>query len=307
MGLLEKRLGRVHARQRLGIERDHAAQVFGQGLNFFHPENVPAARAAIAAVLTCCGLYGRGLANARKIGIVENPIDSPRLPAAFDGYAVLHLSDLHVDMSDAITDAVISAIARCDYDLCAITGDIRALTVGSHAAAMAGMARIRAALHKPVFAVLGNHDSISMLPELEGLDIRVLMNECETISRGDVELSIVGVDDAHYFRMDNVEKAAAQLAEDSFSILLSHTPEIYRQAAHAGFDVMLAGHTHGGQVCLPGGFPLTLDSTMPRKYGAGAWKHAGLQGYTSRGAGCSIIPVRFNCPPEITIHRLRRR
>ncbi|TJW23973.1 MAG: metallophosphoesterase, partial [Mesorhizobium sp.] len=79
-----------------------------------------------------------------------------------------------------------------------------------------------------------------------------------------------GIDDAHFFRVDNIEKAAVGVPADAFSILLSHTPEIYRQAAHAGFDLLLAGHTHGGQICLPGGIPITLDSKLPRSMGSGA-------------------------------------
>ena len=95
-------------------------------------------------------------------------------------------------------------------------------------------------------------------------------------------------------------------SDEAFSILLSHTPEIYRQAAHAGFDLLLSGHTHGGQICLPGGIPITLDSNLPHAFGAGAWKYGNMAGYTSVGAGLCIAPVRFNCPPEITLHRLRR-
>jgi predicted MPP superfamily phosphohydrolase len=89
------------------------------------------------------------------------------------------------------------------------------------------------------------------------------------------------------------------------SILLSHTPEIYRQAAHAQFSVMLCGHTHGGQICLPGGYPLTLDAKCPRYLGAGPWRYHNMVGYTSRGSGTSIVKARFNCLPEITLHRLR--
>jgi len=84
-----------------------------------------------------------------------------------------------------------------------------------------------------------------------------------------------------------------------------YTPEIYRQAAAAGFDLLLSGHTHGGQICLPGGIPLTLDATLPRSLGSGAWKYRDMAGYTSVGAGSSVVPVRFNCPPEITLHYLR--
>src|SRR6185437_8553272 len=117
------------------------------------------------------------------------------------------------------------------------------------------------------------------------------------IERGGARLHVAGIDDAHYFRVDNIEKAASAIPLGETSILLSHTPEIYRHAAYAGFDLMLSGHTHGGQICLPGGVPLTLDAKLPRRYGAGAWRYNELQGYTSVGAGSSIVAVRFNCPP----------
>jgi len=116
---------------------------------------------------------------------------------------------------------------------------------------------------------------------------------------------LADIDHAHYFRVDNIEKAAAHIPPNEFSVLLSHTPEIYRQAAHADFNVMLSGHTHGGQICLPGSIPITLDSVLPRYMGAGAWRYRHMQGYTSVGAGTSIVPVRLNCPPEITLHELR--
>jgi uncharacterized protein len=106
--------------------------------------------------------------------------------------------------------------------------------------------------------------------------------------------------------VDNIEKAASEIPDNGFSILLSHTPEIYRQAAHAGFDLLVSGHTHGGQICLPGPIPITLDSVLPRHMGSGPWKHGDMVGYTSVGVGTSVVPVRINCPPEITLHHLQR-
>jgi uncharacterized protein len=157
----------------------------------------------------------------------------------------------------------------------------------------------------PIYGVLGNHDSIRMVPALEEMGIRMLLNEAETLERGDQRIHLAGIDDAHYYRVDNIEKAVSQLPADEFSILLSHTPEIYRQAAHADFDLLLSGHTHGGQICLPGAIPITLDSVLPRRMGSGLWKYHDMVGYTSVGVGSSIIPVRINCPPEITLHHLR--
>ena len=125
------------------------------------------------------------------------------------------------------------------------------------------------------------------------------------MSAGEQCIYLAGVDDAHFYRADNIEKAVTGIPSHEFSILLSHTPEIYRQAALAEFNLLLSGHTHGGQICLPGGFPITLGSVLPRHMGSGPWKYRDMIGYTSVGAGSSVVPVRFNCPPEITLHHLR--
>ncbi len=168
-----------------------------------------------------------------------------------------------------------------------------------------GWSRICAEIKKPIYGVLGNHDTVRMLPGLEGMGIRMLLNECETIERDHQRIHLAGIDDAHFYRADNIEKAASEIPSDEFSILLSHTPEIYQPAALADFDLMLSGHTHGGQICLPGGIPITLGSVLPRRMGSGPWKYRNMIGYTSVGAGSSVVPVRFNCPPEITLHYLQ--
>jgi uncharacterized protein len=302
--LLEKRLGRRYARQRIGIEKDHEAQIFGQGINFFHIENLRLSHTLMRAALMATGLYWRGTRNAAKVELRHNRIASPHLPKAFDGFTILQLSDLHVDMSEAAMERTIALVSRLDYDLCVLTGDYRAKTYGPYEAALAGMEKIRAALKGRIYGVLGNHDTICLVPGLEDMGIKVLLNECEEIERAGSRIYLAGIDDAHFYRVDNIEKAAANIPPEAFSILVSHTPEIYRQAAHADFNVLLSGHTHGGQICLPGRIPLTLDSVLPRSMGAGTWRHHDMIGYTSVGAGVSIVPVRFNCPAEITLHHL---
>ena len=299
---LDERLGRIHAKQRLGIEKDHEAQVFGQGLNFFHLENWYSIHAVIRNTLRLTGLYGRGCRNAARVQLRENNIASVTLPPRFEGFRVLHLSDLHADMSGPAMDRVVELVSDLDYDICVLTGDFRAKTFGPFDAALDGVAHVRASLKGPLYGVLGNHDTVQMVPALEDMGIRMLLNELEVIARGDERIYLAGIDDAHFFRVDNIEKAAADIPTDAFSILLSHTPEIYRQAAHAGFDLLLAGHTHGGQICLPGGIPITLESHLPRIMGAGAWMYHGMMGYTSVGAGSSVVAVRLNCLPEITLH-----
>jgi predicted MPP superfamily phosphohydrolase len=303
---LERRLGPLHARQRLGIETDHEAQVFGQGLNFFHVENWYSVHSVIRNALRLAGLYGRGLRNAERIELRHNDITFGQLPPSFDGFSILHISDMHADMNPGAMRALIELVHGLRYDICALTGDFRGQTYGPFDAALEGVARVRSHLTGPLFAVLGNHDTIRMVPGLEQMAIRVLINESEAIGRGHESIHLAGIDDAHFYRVDNIEKASAGIPPGAFSILLSHTPEIYRQAAHAGFRLLLAGHTHGGQICLPGSIPITLDSALPRRFGSGAWKYHDMIGYTSVGAGSSIIPVRINSRPEITLHRLRR-
>ena len=302
---LERRVGRLHAKLRLGIEAEHEAQVFGQGIKFFHIENLTSSHFVIANLLKLAGLYRRGRRNATQIQVRRNYIRSPTIPKEFDGYAILHLSDLHVDISADAMECLTTILPEIDYDLCVLTGDYRGETFGPYDAIIAGMARICAALKNPIYGVLGNHDTIRMLPGLEQMGIRMLVNECEIINRGRQCIYLAGIDDAHFYLTDNIEKAASGIPSDAFSILLSHTPEVYEEAAYADFNLMLCGHTHGGQICLPGSIPMILNSILPRYMGSGAWKYRCMFGYTSVGAGSSTPPVRFNCPPEITLHYLQ--
>ena len=301
---LEQRLGRAHARQRLGIERDHE-DVFGHGINFFHPENWYSTHSILRVALKLTGLYGRGHKNTERIQVRHNVIDLANLPALFDGFRILHITDMHADLNPGPMQRLLEILPDLRYDICAMTGDFRGQTFGSFEPTLDCLATVRNQLHSPIYAVFGNHDTIRMLPEIEAMGIRMLLNECETIVRGDQHIHLAGVDDAHYYRADNIEKAASGIPHGEFSILLSHTPEIYPQAAQAGFQVMLSGHTHGGQICLPGSVPFTLDSVLPRRMAAGPWKYGPMTGYTSVGVGSSIVPVRLNCLPEITLHHLR--
>jgi uncharacterized protein len=301
---LERRLGRLHARQRLGIETEHEMRMFGRGSHFLDLEHWYSIHALIRTALQLCGLYRRGCRNAERVEVRHNVIKSRRLPLRFDGFSILHISDLHVELSQGANRCLIERVRDLRYDLCVLTGDYRSQTFGPFAAALEGLRLLRASLEAPVYAVLGNHDTIRMVPGLEAMGIGVLLNESTTIVRGDQRIHLAGIDDAHFYRVDNIQEAAAGIPAYEFAILLSHTPEIYRQAAHAGFDLMLSGHTHGGQICLPGSIPITLDSVLPRRMGSGEWTYQQMAGYTSVGVGASIVAVRLNCPPEITLHHL---
>jgi len=301
---LERRFGRVYARQRLGIEDDHERRAAARGLGASRGRPWFQQPAVIRSALKLSGLYWWASKNAERVEVRRHSVYLPDLPPAFDHFTILQISDLHVDTNPAPMRRLIELLPRLDYDLCVLTGDYRGRTYGPFEATIAGIARVRPYIVAPVYGVLGNHDTIRMAPALEEMGIRLLVNETAPLLRDGQRLHLAGIDDAHFYRMDNIEKAAMQVPSGEFSLLLSHTPEIYRQAAHAGFRLMLSGHTHGGQICLPGAIPLTLDSAVPRRMGSGSWRYGPMVGYTSVGVGSSVVAARINCPPEITLHRL---
>jgi uncharacterized protein len=158
-----------------------------------------------------------------------------------------------------------------------------------------------------VLAILGNHDESDMAVELEGFGVRMLMNEAVKITQGGEGLWVVGVDDPHRYGCDDLEGALERVPPGAFKLLLAHSPELFSEAAQAEVDLYLCGHTHAGQICLPKiGAPL-MNADCPPSYTSGRWRHGAMHGYTSAGVGCSLVPVRYNCPPEITVIELARR
>jgi hypothetical protein len=302
---LAARTGYPYLRQRLGIEAESEHRVFHKGRTRFHIENIDSLHGLIRLLSHITLLHERGRKNALNIQLRHNTLSIPRLPAAFEGYTILQLSDLHLDMNEDFPPALRERLQGLEYDLCVMTGDYRFLTHGPWDKAVAGLQTIRPAIHSPIYAVLGNHDSLRMAPAIEALDIRLLLNESVSLNKGTDTIYLAGIDDPHYFRTDNLDRASADIPAEAISLLLAHSPEIYRQATHAGFDVLLCGHTHGGQIRLPGGLALTYNANCPRRICAGAWQHHHLQGYTSVGTGSSIVDLRYNCPPEITLHQLQ--
>lgn len=302
--LLARRVGQIALRQRLGIESDREARIFGQGRTRFHIENWDGGAIVIRALFHLAFIHRRASRNALRIEVRHNRIELANLPSVFDGFTILHLSDLHLDMNHEFPHALAECIRDLEYDICVVTGDFRYRTSGPTEPALEGMQRVRVHLKEPVYGVLGNHDSIRMVPALEEMGIRMLLNEAFRIHRGQSYLYLAGIDDPHYYRAENFERACHGIDHAAVSVLLAHSPEVYSRAAHAGFEVMLCGHTHGGQLCLPGGIPILVDTDCPRRYCVGPWRYHQLQGYTSVGAGSSIVDLRLNNRPEVTLHQL---
>lgn len=304
---LTGRLEGVHLSKRLNSERRKEARS-GSSQSPFSWKVIKRdlGRVVMRKALWLSGTLGRGQRNLLSPRLVDHRLVIPGLPSAFEGFRLLHLSDLHLDMNDGLSESLVDQVGKAQYDLCVITGDFRARTFGPIDNCMRRLRHVRQAIKTDVYAVLGNHDSIRMIPLIEAMNIRLLLNESTFIERGTARLGLGGVDDPHYYGVDDLARVLAGLPRDEPRILLAHSPELFESAAAGGFHAYLCGHTHGGQICLPGGMALINNARAPRAYCAGPWCHQGMRGYTSRGSGASIVDVRFNCPPEITVHTLSK-
>lgn len=255
--------------------------------------------------LRAVGLYGRGYSNFQDLQVRENVVTIQDLPSAFEGYRVLHISDLHIDLDPSLTDVVIDRLAGLSYDLSVITGDFRSDTIGPFARVVSETVRLTRQVDKPIYATLGNHDFVEFVPPLEQAGIQFLLNETVVITRDRQSLYLSGIDDSHTYETDDIQRAGRTVPAGASSILLSHTPDVYAAAAAHRYDLMLCGHTHAGQICLPGGIALQKNSSVPDHMLQGPWQYGAMAGYTSSGAGATGVPIRFFCPPEITVHVLK--
>jgi len=257
--------------------------------------------------LRLCGLYERGIRNALDIQLKRMELGFANLPAEFDGFRILQLSDLHVDFLPEPLNAALDLIAGEEVDLCVLTGDYRKRVSGPFEHIMPAFEKLLARLRAQhgVYAILGNHDCADMVEAFEALGIDVLINQTRTIQRGQGQIHVTGTDDVHYYYTD-AARAALDGAPKGFKIALIHSAELADVAAEAGFSLYLSGHTHGGQICLPGGLPIITHLSRHRRYASGLWRHGSMTGYTTTGIGVSGLPVRFNTRGEAVLITLRR-
>ncbi len=302
---LAPRLGENLLRQRMLKQANLWASFIHQGQGAFVVERLVPVDLVLTTALRAAGLYGRGRRNFLDLRVVENEVTWPGLPAEFEGFRLLQLSDLHLDLDPRLTPVVVEKLRGVRHDFAVITGDYRNSPSEDLTESMNQMRQIIPLLQAPALGVLGNHDFIEMVPHLEAAGLRILLNENHAVTRGGRRLWICGIDDPHFYQTHDFAAARRGIPPGEPTLLLSHSPETYEEAWRQGFSLQLSGHTHGGQFCLPGGYAVLNNGNCPRAMVAGPWRHKNLLGYTSRGTGSCGVPLRFNCPPEITVHVLR--
>lgn len=303
---LAERIGEAALIRRLQKEALHESMQVWQGKNLFNPDRIPYFFETVRGLLKVFQLWDPGRRNFLDVRVVKNEVTFPDLPAGLDGVRILQLSDLHLDLEPALTPVIVRLLEGLDYDLAVVTGDYRDDTRGSITACQSLMREVCQALKPPMYGILGNHDPIELVPPLEAMGLPILLNETVSFEKNGDRLYVSGIDDPHYYEGHDFKKLQGTLPEGAFAILLSHAPETHRQALELGYKFILAGHTHGGQICLPGGIAIMHNGDCPSYMLAGNWKYKGMKGYTTRGTGGCRLPIRFSCPPEITLHILRR-
>jgi hypothetical protein len=250
-----------------------------------------------------------------QIEITRQMIKLAKLPPQFHGFRLVQMSDIH--HSAFLGEAEIAEAAHranaLKPDLIALTGDY----VSHSAAYIAGCARALSRLRATygVFAVLGNHDHWTdaemMAAALEQAGIRVLRNEGMRIERQGAHFWLAGIDDLLVGR-DDLPAALAGATRHEARILLAHNPAIIREAAREGVDLVLSGHTHGGQInwrLLAGRQDRAAARWLGRPSRRFLRGHAHLgatQIYVNRGLGTVVVPLRYGCPPEITVLELMK-
>src|ERR1700716_2757324 len=246
------------------------------------------------------------LAEPFMLAIERQQIYLRRLPRALDGLRVVHLSDLHFGpiVNPRHLERAIEAANDLRPDLIALTGDYIShdRIYAAPCAELVGRLRAR----HGVYAILGNHDhwtDAALIADLFRAEkIRVLLNEGLRVDLRGQSFWLAGVNDTMVV-LEDLPLALAGSCDDELKLLLAHNPIILRRAARAGVDLVLSGHTHGGQVSLRS--ERSASGRPRRRLLKGLARQGETQIYVTRGLGAVVLPVRFGCPPEVSLLELR--
>jgi hypothetical protein len=264
--------------------------------------------AAVTTVGASCLGYGYAVSENVQLSHVDVPIR--HLPPEFHGLTIGHLSDIHHGMytgADYIRRCV-ALLNQQQPDLVALTGDF---TFGRRTY-IEPCADVLSELKPRIgtYAVLGNHDYYQgaghVARALRRVNINLLIDERERLEVRGARLSLLGVDDLYYGQTD-VLRLLRDIPNDEPKVVLAHNPDFIEEFAvkNAHIDLMMSGHTHGGQIRLPLVGAPHIDSDYGQRYAIGMNRCREMQIYTTRGIGTITLPVRLDCPPEIVLYRLR--
>ncbi len=244
--------------------------------------------------------------HAYEVTSAEFPIHN--LPPQLDNFAIALISDIHssVYMSRQEMEDYAALVNSLHADMVVVPGDF----VNSMTAEVYPFAEAFSSLRAPygVYGVMGNHDYFASEPEkiaqeVNACGIRMLRNESVAVEKGGTRLCVAGIDDVGRPEraMQRISAAMQGATESQVRLLLCHRPYFLEEAAANGIDLMLSGHTHGGQIVLGRiGNTVIAPASLASPYVWGKYNYGRTQMYVSRGIGTVGLPIRINCPPEVT-------
>lgn len=237
-----------------------------------------------------------------EINVKTYTVRIDNLPPAFDGFTILHITDLHSKYFGEIQEELLKIVSEQHFDIIVITGDL----VDRYNPILEPTADLLAGLtNAKVFYVRGNHDIWSGYKDLEELlikhDVTILNNSSELITRKGAHIWLVGVDDPS-LGMARLGQALESVIEGAITVLLAHAPNIFEEAVEKEMNLVLVGHTHGGQVRIPliGALFVPGQGFFPR-YDYGLYASGATNMIINAGLGESGLPIRINMQPEIVL------
>lgn len=257
-------------------------------------------------------LWWGAAVETRRLALTHLTVRTSAMMPGTTPLKLLHISDIHLERLTAREEALLALAREAKPDLIVITGDFLNLSYNSDQLAKTQIAHLLEELEAPygVYATLGSPPvdlRAEIAPVLKTLSLELLRDEWRAVEiDGDRCIVLMGVDCTHHLEQDAAQlaKVAATAPNGVPRILLYHSPELMPEAVDLGIDLYLCGHTHGGQVRLPGVGPILTSSQLGRRYVMGLYREGKTHLYVSRGVGLeglSAPRVRFLSPPEITL------
>lgn len=246
-----------------------------------------------------------------RLKVEEVKVGIKNLPSVFEGIKIVQLSDLHSGKMGRREKKVLQMVKKINPDFIFITGDFVDWTTKNINHFRDFFAELSQNGKIKIFGVYGNHDHdnrnfSAFNTFFKENNVEILNNESRKIEKNGEFIHLLGVDDPHR-GFDNIEKTMAGLEDNAPKILLAHSPDILRRVQGKNIDLILTGHTHGGQVNIPFLVKLVLPLKYDKKYQQGLFQENGTYLYVNRGIGPTLLPIRFNSPPEVTSITLTRR
>ena len=246
------------------LAREQRIKALLKNKSHTHKKAHPIAK-VIKYIFEGAGLAALGYRNTQRIKTERLEVKHPQIGSKFNNFKIMFISDFHLNVNPAIINPIKRILSKERVDLYLFGGDYQVNAFGNYAVIKSFYRDLLNVIDtSKVYAVLGNHDEYKIAEILNELGVNMLLNEYITLKRGDQTITITGIEDSDRYLAH--EFPDLPLQHNDYRILLTHSPNVYKEAQRKGYDLLLAGHTHSGQICYPGGVPIVRFTKFPHKY-----------------------------------------